>query len=109
MLLAGAAGEQADGAPLAAPQTGGAPAVAAAGRWRQLLALWAVAFWINCKPSEPYLAKYLLEVKDLTESQLESEVPLLSLLRAPNIHSCTNIHPRMTQAAGASACMASTS
>jgi hypothetical protein len=73
MLLDGAAGEEGEGeaaAPLAAPLAGGAAAV---GR-RPLLALWAVAFWINCKPSEPYLAKYLLEVKGLTESQLDSEV-----------------------------------
>lgn len=29
---------------------------------------------MNCKPSEPYLAKYLLEVKGLSEQQLDSQV-----------------------------------
>eukprot|EP01047_Picozoa_sp_COSAG01_P142332 COSAG01_NODE_73571_length_242_cov_3.972028_1_plen_65_part_01 len=32
--------------------------------------LWFVSFWLNCKPSEPYLAKYLMEWKGLSEDQL---------------------------------------
>ncbi|KAJ9456676.1 Folate transporter 1 [Diplonema papillatum] len=39
--------------------------------WRTVLALCSVPFFINCQPSEPYLTKYLLESKNLTESQVE--------------------------------------
>ena len=59
---------------LVAPAGEEAPAHAALRPWRTLLALWAMSFWLNCKPSEPYLAKYLLESKDLSEDQLNHEV-----------------------------------
>ena len=34
----------------------------------------AVAFFINCQPSEPYLTQYLQENKNLTEAQLDETV-----------------------------------
>ena len=36
--------------------------------------LWLMCFLLNCKPSEPYLARYLIEVKGLTEDQLDHQV-----------------------------------
>jgi hypothetical protein len=43
-------------------------------RLRTLIPLWFVSFWLNCKPSEPYLAKYLMEWKGLSEDQLNHDV-----------------------------------
>jgi MFS family permease len=42
-------------------------------RWLALR-ICALGIFVNCQPSEPYLTSYLLETKNLTEAQLESEV-----------------------------------
>eukprot|EP00052_Salpingoeca_macrocollata_P016259 m.130633 g.130633 ORF g.130633 m.130633 type:complete len:437 (-) comp19989_c0_seq4:42-1352(-) len=42
--------------------------------WRPILVLSFVAFCINCQPSEPYLTRYLKEVKDLTDEELDTYV-----------------------------------
>lgn len=38
--------------------------------WGTLGALWAMAFCLNCKPSEPYLSKYIMENKAVSEDDL---------------------------------------
>ena len=50
------------------------PSAAAPPPLRTLYPLWAMAFCLNCKPSEPYLARFLMEAKNLTEDQLNHEV-----------------------------------
>ena len=42
--------------------------------WRTLAALWAMAFCLNCKPSEPYLSKYIMEDKGVSEDDLNHRV-----------------------------------
>lgn len=42
--------------------------------WRPLIALWACAFCLNCKPSEPYLSKFIMESKGVTEDELNHSV-----------------------------------
>eukprot|EP00511_Aplanochytrium_stocchinoi_P013287 CAMPEP_0204885730 /NCGR_PEP_ID=MMETSP1349-20130617/13497_1 /ASSEMBLY_ACC=CAM_ASM_000710 /TAXON_ID=215587 /ORGANISM="Aplanochytrium stocchinoi, Strain GSBS06" /LENGTH=98 /DNA_ID=CAMNT_0052047395 /DNA_START=318 /DNA_END=611 /DNA_ORIENTATION=- len=41
---------------------------------RSLLCLCAVGFLMNSKPSEPFLTKYLLEVKNITQQELDDFV-----------------------------------
>ena len=38
------------------------------------LRLCAINFLVNCKPSEPFLAQYLINVKNLTDTQLATQV-----------------------------------
>jgi MFS family permease len=38
--------------------------------WRTLWELWAMGFFLNCKPSEPYLSKYIMEDKGVSEDDL---------------------------------------
>jgi hypothetical protein len=42
--------------------------------WRTLAALWAMGFCLNCKPSEPYLSKYIMEDKGVSEDDLNHSV-----------------------------------
>jgi MFS family permease len=69
--------EQREAEPLLAPRTrlcqheelragGDCPTVP----WRTLGALWAMGFFLNCKPSEPYLSKYIMENKGVSEDDL---------------------------------------
>lgn len=44
------------------------------GEWRLFLGLSLVGFLVNCQPSEPYLAKYLMEDKNLSSVAVESHV-----------------------------------
>jgi len=39
-----------------------------------LVRLCLVGFFVNCQPSEPFLTRYLIEEKGLTEAQLDNEV-----------------------------------
>ena len=39
-----------------------------------LLRLCAVGFFVNCQPSEPFLARYLMDDKGLTEAELDNYV-----------------------------------
>ena len=42
--------------------------------WQLLVSLSCVGFCVNCQPSEPYLAKYLMDHKHLTEHDLDDQV-----------------------------------
>eukprot|EP00954_Amorphochlora_amoebiformis_P006353 496876-Amorphochlora_amoeboformis.AAC.1 len=43
-------------------------------RYNVFLGLCLVGFFINCQPSEPFLTRFLIEDKGLTEDQLDNEV-----------------------------------
>jgi len=42
--------------------------------WALILRLCAVGFFVNCQPSEPFLTRFLMEDKGLTEDQLDNLV-----------------------------------
>ena len=63
-------GDVVEPVPSAAPPAAPRPQ----GYYRTLVLLCMVGFFWNCKPSEPYLTRYLLTDKNLTEAQLDHEV-----------------------------------